>query len=100
MVNTDVTKKGISMHETCAKTIDSFLNMYSIKAGLLRVQVGFELIRSSVKRNTGSSLYIKEENPGVSCSKKIPGDMPALTVNAYDTAMVDSDIIKNKITKV
>lgn len=52
MVNTDVTEKGLAMRETYAKITDPWLNMFSLTAGLLQVQFGFELTQSSSERET------------------------------------------------
>lgn len=52
MVNTDATEKGLAMRETYAKVTDPWLNMFSLTAGLLQVQFGFELTQSSSERET------------------------------------------------
>lgn len=52
MVNTDATEKGLNMRETYAKITDPWLNMFSVTAGLLQVQFGFELTQSSSERET------------------------------------------------
>lgn len=52
MVNTDATEKGLNMRETYAKVTDPWLKMFSVTAGLLQVQFGFEVTQSSSERET------------------------------------------------
>lgn len=52
MVNIDATEKGLAMRETYAKIIDPKWNMFSLTAGLLQAQFGFELNQSSSERET------------------------------------------------
>ena len=52
MVNIDATEKGLAMRETYAKIFDPKWNMFSLTAGLLQAQFGFELNQSSSERET------------------------------------------------
>ncbi len=52
MVNVDFTEKAAAMRETYAKITDPWLNMFSLTAGLLQTQFGFELTQSSSERET------------------------------------------------
>ncbi len=52
MVNVDVTEKGLFMRETYAKITDPWVKMFSLTAGLLQAQFGFELTQSSSERET------------------------------------------------
>lgn len=52
MVNTDATEKGLAMRETFAKVTDPWTHMFSLTAGLLQVQFGFEVTQSSSARET------------------------------------------------
>ena len=52
MVNVDFTEKGAAMRETYAKITDPWFNMFSLTAGLLQTQFGFELTQSSSERET------------------------------------------------
>lgn len=52
MVNIDARETGLSMRETYAKISDPWLNMFSLTAGLLQTQFGFELTQSSGDRET------------------------------------------------
>ncbi|HET7819874.1 MAG TPA: hypothetical protein VFL70_11255 [Bacteroidia bacterium] len=52
MINTDATEKGLAMRETFVKVTDPWLNMFSLTAGLLQVQFGFEVTQSSSVRET------------------------------------------------
>jgi len=52
MVNIDATEKGLAMRETYAKITDPKWNMFSLTAGLLQAQFGFELNQSSSERET------------------------------------------------
>ncbi len=52
MVNIDATEKTLAMRETYAKITDSKWNMFSLTAGLLQAQFGYELNQSSSERET------------------------------------------------
>jgi hypothetical protein len=52
MVNVDITERGLFMRETYAKISDPWINMFSLTAGLLQTQFGFELVQSSSDRET------------------------------------------------
>ncbi len=52
MVNVDARETGLAMRETYAKIIDPKWNMFSLTAGLLQAQFGFELNQSSSERET------------------------------------------------
>jgi len=52
MVNIDATEKTLAMRETYAKITDSRWNMFSLTAGLLQAQFGYELNQSSSERET------------------------------------------------
>lgn len=52
MVNVDITEKGLAMRETYAKITDPWLKMFSLTAGLLQTQFGFEVTQSSSERET------------------------------------------------
>lgn len=52
MLNTDWTEKGANMRETYVKVTDPWLKMFSLTAGLLQVQFGYEVTQSSSERET------------------------------------------------
>lgn len=52
VINTDATEKGLFMRETFVKVSDKKLEMFSLTAGLLQEQFGFELNQSSGVRET------------------------------------------------
>lgn len=52
MVNIDARETGLAMRETYAKIMDPKWNMFSLTAGLLQCQYGFELTQSSSERET------------------------------------------------
>jgi hypothetical protein len=52
LCNIDATEKGVFMRETYVKVSDPWLNMFSLTAGLLQDQFGFELTQSSGVRET------------------------------------------------
>ncbi len=52
MVNIDATEKTLAMRETYAKIIDPKWNIFSLTAGLLQAQFGYELNQSSSERET------------------------------------------------
>jgi phosphate-selective porin len=84
MVNTDVTERGVFMRETYAKISDPWLNMFSLTAGLLQDQFGFELTQSSSERETperaryNQTLFPTERDLGVFGSVVFPKSMPSL----------------------
>lgn len=71
MLNTDVTEKGLAMRETYLRIYDPWLHMFSITAGLLQNQFGFELNQSSSIRETperaryNQTLFPTERDLGV-----------------------------------
>jgi phosphate-selective porin len=52
LCNIDATERGLFMRETFVKVSDPWLNMFSLTAGLLQDQFGFELTQSSGVRET------------------------------------------------
>lgn len=52
MLNTDATEKGLAMRESYAKIYDPWGKGFSLTAGLLQVQFGFEVTQSSSVRET------------------------------------------------
>src|SRR3569832_852939 len=52
MLNTDVTEKSLAMRESFVKITDPWTRMFSVTAGLLQVQYGFEVTQSSSVRET------------------------------------------------
>jgi phosphate-selective porin len=77
-VNTDATEKGLNMRETYAKISDPWLNMFSLTAGLLQVQFGFEVTQSSSVRETperaryNQTLFPVERDLGAFASIVLP----------------------------
>lgn len=71
MVNTDITEKGLAMRETYIKITDPWAKMFSITAGLLQDQFGFELTQSSSERETperaryNQTLFPTERDLGI-----------------------------------
>jgi phosphate-selective porin len=82
MVNTDATEKGLNMRETYAKVTDPWLNMFSLTAGLLQVQFGFEVTQSSGDRETperaryNQTLFPTERDLGAFGSLVFPKSSP------------------------
>ncbi|MES2140980.1 MAG: hypothetical protein V4511_14835 [Bacteroidota bacterium] len=78
MLNTDATEKGLNMRETYIKITDPWKNMFSLTAGLLQDQFGFELTQSSSERETperaryNQILFPTERDLGVFGSIQIP----------------------------
>jgi hypothetical protein len=82
MVNTDATEKGLAMRETYAKVTDPWLHMFSLTAGLLQVQFGFEVTQSSSSRETperaryNQILFSTERDLGIFGSMVMPKTSP------------------------
>lgn len=78
MVNVDITEKGLNMRETYAKITDPWVNMFSLTAGLLQTQFGFELTQSSSERETperaryNQTLFPTERDLGAFGSMVLP----------------------------
>lgn len=78
MVNIDARETGLNMRETYAKISDPWLNMFSLTAGLLQTQFGFELTQSSSERETperaryNQLLFPVERDMGVFGSMVVP----------------------------
>lgn len=78
MINTDVTEKGLFMRETYVKVTDTWLKMFSLSAGLLQDQFGFELTQSSSERETperaryNQTLFPTERDLGIFGSMEFP----------------------------
>ncbi|HET6225940.1 MAG TPA: hypothetical protein VFF27_06650 [Bacteroidia bacterium] len=78
VVNTDATEKGLNMRETYAKVTDPWLHMFSLTAGLLQVQFGFEVTQSSSVRETperarfNQTLFPTERDLGIFGSMVVP----------------------------
>lgn len=82
MLNTDATEKGLNMRETYIKVTDPWKNMFSLTAGLLQDQFGFELTQSSSERETperaryNQTLFPTERDLGVFGSMQMPKSSP------------------------
>lgn len=82
MINTDATEKGLNMRETYIKVTDPWKNMFSLSAGLLQDQFGFELTQSSSDRETperaryNQILFPTERDLGVFGSMQMPKSSP------------------------
>lgn len=82
VINTDATEKGLSMRETYVKVTDPWLNMFSLTAGLLQDQFGFELTQSSSMRETperarfNAVLFPAERDLGVFGTMQFPKTSP------------------------
>lgn len=78
MLNTDATEKGYALRETYVRIADPWLNMFSITAGLLQVQYGFEVAYSSGDRETperarfNQTLFPVERDMGLFGSVVVP----------------------------
>lgn len=78
MINTDVTEKGLFMRETYIKVTDKWLKMFSLTAGLLQDQFGFELTQSSSERETperaryNQTLFPTERDLGIFGTLEFP----------------------------
>ncbi|HSH64547.1 MAG TPA: hypothetical protein VLB84_01815, partial [Bacteroidia bacterium] len=82
MVNTDATEKGLNMRETFVKITDPWTRMFSVTAGLLQVQFGYEVTQSSSVRETperaryNQTLFSTERDLGVFGSMVFPKTSP------------------------
>lgn len=78
MCNIDATEKGLNMRETYVRVADPWLNVFSITAGLLQDQFGFEVTQSSGDRETperariNQTLFPTERDLGVFGSVVLP----------------------------
>ena len=78
VINTDATEKGLFMRETFVRVTDTWLNMFSLTAGLLQDQFGFELTQSSSVRETperarfNGALFPTERDLGVFGTMQFP----------------------------
>ncbi len=82
VINTDATEKGLFMRETFVRVTDTWLNMFSLTAGLLQDQFGFELTQSSSVRETperarfNGALFPTERDLGVFGTMQFPKTSP------------------------
>lgn len=82
MINTDATEKGLAMRETFVKVTDPWTRMFSLTAGLLQVQFGFEVTQSSSVRETperaryNQILFSTERDLGAFGSMVLPKTSP------------------------
>lgn len=82
MINTDVTEKGLFMRETYAKVTDPWMNTFSLTAGLLQDQFGFEVTQSSSERETperaryNQTLFPTERDLGIFGTMEFPKTSP------------------------
>lgn len=82
MINTDATEKGLNMRETFIRITDPWSHMFSLTAGLLQDQFGFELTQSSSERETperaryNQTLFPTERDLGVFGSMQMPKSSP------------------------
>lgn len=82
MINTDITEKTLAMRETFIKISDPWLHMFSVTAGLLQDQFGFELNQSSSIRETperaryNQTLFPTERDLGVFGRMQLPNTSP------------------------
>jgi len=82
MLNTDWTEKGVAMRETYVKISDPWLDMFSLTAGLLQDQFGYEVTYSSGERETperaryNQLLFPTERDLGVFGTIKFPKSTP------------------------
>ncbi|HRG59895.1 MAG TPA: hypothetical protein PK323_13140 [Bacteroidia bacterium] len=78
VINTDATEKGLFMRETFVKVTDKKLEIFSLTAGLLQEQFGFELNQSSGVRETperaryNQLLFPVERDLGIFGSMVLP----------------------------
>lgn len=78
MINTDVTEKGLFMRETYIKVTDPWIKTFSVTAGLLQDQFGFEVTQSSSERETperaryNQVLFPTERDLGLFGSMELP----------------------------
>ena len=82
MCNIDATEKGLNMRETYVRVADPWLNVFSITAGLLQDQFGFEVTQSSGDRETperaryNQILFPTERDLGIFGSIVLPKSSP------------------------
>lgn len=82
VLNTDATEKGLAMRETFIKITDPWAHMFSLTAGLLQDQFGFELTQSSSIRETperaryNQTLFPTERDLGIFGTMKMPKSSP------------------------
>ena len=94
VINTDATEKGLAMRETYAKITDPRWHMFSLTAGLLQDQFGFEVTQSSSVRETperaryNQILFSTERDLGIFGSVVFPKSSP-LTGLKIDVAMMN-----------
>ena len=94
MINTDVSEKGVNMRETYAKVTDPWLRMFSLSAGLLQDQFGFEVTQSSSERETperaryNQVLFSTERDLGIFGSIVFPKTSPLYGVK-IDAAVMN-----------
>lgn len=78
LLNTDATEKGLAMRETFIKITDTWVGMFSITAGLLQDQFGFEVTQSSSVRETperaryNQTLFPTERDLGIFGTVQFP----------------------------
>ncbi len=95
MVNIDATERGLNMRETYAKITDPRWNMFSLTAGLLQAQFGFELTQSSSERETperaryNQILFPTERDMGAFGSIVFPKSIPFLYGLKLDVGMMN-----------
>lgn len=95
MVNIDARETGLAMRETYAKISDPKWNMFSLTAGLLQTQFGFELTQSSSEREAperarfNQILFPVERDLGAFGSIVIPKSMPLLYGLKADVGMMN-----------
>lgn len=94
MINTDITEKGLFMRETYIRVTDPWTKMFSITAGLLQDQFGFELNQSSSERETperaryNQTLFPTERDLGIFGTFKAP-KTSRLNGLKFDAAMMN-----------
>lgn len=77
-INTDITEKGVAIRESFVKLTDPWLHTFSITAGLLQDQFGFEVTQSSSVRETperaryNQILFPTERDLGVFGRMQLP----------------------------
>ncbi|MCE9539884.1 MAG: hypothetical protein K8R85_11795 [Bacteroidetes bacterium] len=82
VINTDATEKGLNMRETFIRITDPWKNMFSLTAGLLQDQFGFEVTQSSSERETperaryNQTLFPTERDLGVFGTMQMPQSSP------------------------
>ena len=82
LLNTDATEKGLAMRESYVKISDPWNRGFSVIAGLLQVQFGFEVAQSSSVRETperaryNQTLFSTERDLGVFGTYQAPKTSP------------------------